>query len=51
MNWFTLKFNMFGKNKSEKIFKIYEYLYKDSNIYLQRKKDKIESYLKYRGKL
>lgn len=51
INWFTLRFNMFAENKSEKVFKIYNYLYKDSNIYLTRKKDKIESYLKYRGKL
>ena len=31
--------------------KIYNYLYDDSELHLIRKKDKIESYLKYRGKL
>lgn len=51
INWFTLRFNMFRENKPEKIFKIYNYLYQDSNIFLSRKRDKIESYLKYRGKL
>ncbi len=51
INWFRLRFNMFRDNKPEKIFKIYNYLYKDSNIFLSRKRDKIESYLKYRGKL
>jgi hypothetical protein len=51
INWFTLRFNMFGRNKPEKVMKIYNYLYQDSTIFLQRKKDKIESYLKYRGKL
>lgn len=51
INWFTLRFNMFGENKPEKVLKIYNYLYQDSNIFLQRKKDKFESYLKYRGKL
>ena len=51
INWFTLRFNMFRRNKPEKVMKIYNYLYQDSIIFLQRKKDKIESYLKYRGKL
>ena len=51
INYYRLRFNMFRKNKPEKVLKIYNYLYNDSTIFLQRKKDKIESYLKYRGKL
>lgn len=51
INYFTLRFNMFRKNKPEKVLKIYKYLYEDSNFYLNRKKEKIESYLKYRDKL
>lgn len=51
IKYYRLRFNMFRKNKPEKVLKIYNYLYQDSELYLQRKKDKIESYLKYRGKL
>lgn len=50
IDWFYLRFNFFT-NKKEKVTKIYDYLYKDATIFLQRKKDKIEAYLKYRGKL
>lgn len=51
INYCTLRFNMLRVNKPEKVLKIYNYLYKDSELFLTRKKDKIESYLKYRGKL
>lgn len=51
INYHVLTFNMFRTNKPEKILKIYNYLYNDSELYLKRKKDIIESYLKYRGKL
>lgn len=51
VKYYVLSFNMFRTNKPEKILQIYNYLYKDSTIFLQRKKDIIESYLKYRGKL
>ncbi len=51
INWFTLRFNMFRENKPEKVLKIYNYLYQDSTIFLPRKKEKVELYLKYRGKL
>jgi DNA-binding transcriptional regulator WhiA len=37
--------------KPEQVLKLYNFLYQDSNIFLIRKKEKIESYLKYRGKL
>ena len=50
-NYYTLNFNFERTDKSEKVLKIYNYLYDDSELYLIRKKDKIESYLKYRGKL
>lgn len=51
INYHVLTFNMFRFNKPEKVLKIYNYLYNDSELYLKRKKDIIESYLKYRGKL
>lgn len=51
VDYYTLRFNFLKTNKPEKVLQIYNYLYKDSNIFLTRKKDKIESYLKYRGKL
>ena len=50
-NYHTLNFNFERTDKPEKVLKIYNYLYDDSELYLIRKKDKIESYLKYRGKL
>ena len=50
-NYYTLNFNFERTDKPEKVLKIYNYLYGDSELYLIRKKDKIESYLKYRGKL
>ena len=51
VDYYSLRFNFLGTNKPEKVLQIYNYLYKDSNLFLIRKKDKIESYLKYRGKL
>ena len=51
VDYYTLRFNFFRINKPEKVLQIYNYLYKDTNIFLSRKKEKIESYLKYRGKL
>jgi hypothetical protein len=51
INYHVLTFNMFRLNKPEKVLKIYNYLYDDSEIYLERKKNIIELYLKYRGKL
>ena len=50
-NYYTLNFNFERTDKPEKVLKIYNYLYDDSELHLIRKKDKIESYLKYRGKL
>ena len=51
VDYYSLRFNFLRTNKPEKVLQIYNYLYKDSNLFLTRKKDKIESYLKYRGKL
>lgn len=51
VNYYTLTFNLFRTDMGNKALKIYNYLYNDSNICVKRKKDTIESYLKYRGKL
>lgn len=51
IDYYTLRFNFFRTNKPEKVLQIYKYLYQDSTIFLTRKKNKIESYLQYRGKL
>jgi hypothetical protein len=51
VDYFTMRLNFKRKNKPEKVLKIYNYLYQDSTIFLDRKKKKFETYLKYRGKL
>lgn len=51
VNYYTLRINFNNINKPEKVYNIYKYLYSDSTIYFNRKKEKVESYLKYRGKL
>lgn len=51
VTYFILRYSFFSENKPEKVLQIYNYLYSDSTIFLTRKKNKIESYLKYRGKL
>jgi intein-encoded DNA endonuclease-like protein len=51
IDYFYLRINFNRKNKPEKVLAIYNYLYKDSTIFFKRKKYKLESYLKYRGKL
>ena len=47
--YYTLRWSANNKNKLEKIKLLFEFLYNDSNIYLTRKRNKIESYLKYRA--
>lgn len=47
-NWFTLAFS-YNRNVYPKIKLIYEYFYKDSNHFLERKKIKFEKYLEYRA--
>lgn len=51
INWFVLTLNSHRIEKDQKVFKFYKFLYEDSDLFLIRKKNKIESYLKYRGKL
>lgn len=51
IDWYTLRLKTYRSNKPDKILKLYKYLYKDSKFSFKRKKDKIESYLKYLGKL
>lgn len=45
----NLRFN-YNRQRTNKIKEIYDYLYKDSNIFLTRKKLKFEEYFKYRAK-
>lgn len=49
-NWWTLRFNTHKINSLEKRFAFYEYLYKDSEFYLSRKKEKFDSFFEYRAK-
>lgn len=51
LDYYVLRLSYNRENKPEKVMHLYNYLYQDSTIFLTRKKDKIESYLKYRGKL
>jgi len=46
--YYTLRFSC-DKNRYVKMQEVYEYLYKDSNIYLKRKKEKFDLYLEYRA--
>lgn len=49
-NWFTLRFNTQRINPVEKRYAFYEYFYKDSTIFLTRKKEKFDKFFEYRGK-
>ena len=49
VNYYTLRWSSENKNKVSKIKKLNEFLYNEATIYLIRKRDKIESYLKYRA--
>lgn len=48
--YYQLRFN-FGRNRTELMYSIYNWLYKDSCIFLERKKSKFIKYFEYRGKL
>lgn len=50
VNWFTLRYNSNRINRFEKVKSFYDYLYKDAIYFMKRKKDKFDTYLKYRGK-
>ena len=43
-NYFSLRFN-YNRKRQSKIKEVYQWLYKNSNIYLERKKIKFEQYL------
>lgn len=47
INWFSLNFNC-KRKLYYRAKEVYEYLYKDSTIYLNRKKVKFENYFEYR---
>jgi hypothetical protein len=49
VNYYALRWSSENKNKVSKIKKLNEFLYNEATIYLTRKRDKIESYLKYRA--
>lgn len=47
-NWFSMRFN-YNRDRTNKIKEIYNWLYKDSTIYLERKRLKFNNYLEYRA--
>ena len=49
-NWFNLRFDTKRINPVEKRYAFYEYFYKDSTIFLTRKKEKFDKFFEYRGK-
>lgn len=49
-NYFVIRFHADNENKFEKIQKLNDFLYNNAEIYLKRKKDKIDAYLEYRAK-
>lgn len=51
VDWYTLRLSTLGKNKPEKILQFYKFLYDGSEFCFKRKRNKIETYLKYLGKL
>lgn len=48
--YYTMRFIANNCNKYEKIQKLNNFLYNNAEIYLKRKKDKIDAYLEYRAK-
>ena len=48
INWFTLRFD-YDRHRAREIKKIYEFLYQDATIFLERKRIKFEKYLEYRA--
>lgn len=49
-NWWTLRFNTEKINTLAKNYNLYKWLYEDSNFYLERKKNKFDSFFEYRAK-
>ena len=48
-DWYRLRWSANNINKPEKIQKLYSFLYDGANIWLTRKREKIEAYLEYRA--
>lgn len=49
VNYYTVRWSSDNKDKPLKIKKLYDFLYSKATICLTRKREKIESYLKYRA--
>lgn len=49
VDYISLRWSSEGKNKLEKITKLKNYLYNNATIFLSRKREKIENYIKYRA--
>ena len=47
--WYTLRWSANNQNKPEKIQKLYNFLYNNAEIWMKRKREKIEAYLEYRA--
>lgn len=47
-DYFSLRFD-YKRKRAKKIIEIYDYLYKESNVFLSRKKIKFEQYIEYRA--
>lgn len=50
VDYISLRWSCNEVDKLEKIIKLKNYLYKDATIFLTRKKEKIDAYIKYRAK-
>jgi hypothetical protein len=48
-NWYVLRWSANRINKTEKIQKLYNFLYEGAEIWMTRKRKKIEAYLEYRA--
>lgn len=49
VDYISLRWSCDRVQKLEKITRLKDYLYKDATIYLSRKKEKIDTYIKYRA--
>jgi len=47
--WYTLRWSANNKDKPQKVQRLYDFLYKDAEIWMTRKREKIEAYLEYRA--
>lgn len=51
VDYISLRWSCDKIDKLQKITKLRDYLYKDATIFLERKKEKIEAYIKYRANI